>query len=697
MNILDVRVAKKALDYASINFDNKEDYVARDKSQAFAKKYNLSDTDLAAYRGAAFLPPQYANPIKFNVLDKIWAKKTGVDTGGMPTTMGERFSIKNLIDEDPDLQVSYLKSKNYNARINENGELEAAKSGEPFEPVDSSQWEFNDLFDVIGDGINTVLTGLATGGKLIPGSGKGGLASGGYEFAKQSVAKAMGLRPDINKERIAEKTALGAVLPLLPIAVGRIPKETAAKWKATPRSNVEEIVAAGEKIGAEPTLGQKTSNIDVQMLENARVNAAPNIYNAQLKNTVSQNIAATDAYAADQLLDNRLRRATSDVAGDVQNKLVQKLTAKRNRAEELYDSVARNLDRPGYDVNTNSILNSLDNLEQGFSYQSGFPSNPEAIKWLREKRLEAENIRSINDLRKFGKNLRKDGIKYRESNSELSAAAKTLASESKTLIDDTFTTILDQWEATLRPNGPGGLLRTDTKTDQFLNFIKKNRNDLREANNLYRQVNEEADAILKKPGEQTKGSAKTKISKIENQSVEDTFKSVLAANDIKKAKWMEANFPEETAMVRGSIINEIFENAASQRAGRGDKSFGSKVNQAIKKMPVSKKQILFGKDGVEKAKILSTWFASMPSEVNPRGSGARGSFFDFSKMIGNHAGSAINLFRYKMAEWGALNKTVSAFGKAFDNAITRGATKYAGEQILIPMTSTPASDENRLK
>jgi hypothetical protein len=157
---------------------------------------------------------------------------------------------------------------------------------------------------------------------------------------------------------------------------------------------------------------------------------------------------------------------------------------------------------------------------------------------------------------------------------------------------------------------------------------------------------------------------------------------------------MQKNYPEETALARGAILNEIFEKASKSRQGRGDKSFGSNVSLQIKNMDAGKKEILFGKDGLEKADHLATWFSSLPAEVNASGTGARAGFFDLSKFIGSYAMNGINLFRYKMAEWGPMNKTIGLIGKAIDNPVVRGASAYGGNQAFLPATSDSPSQEN---
>ena len=692
---VDVYKAKKQLDFAAKNFDNPNDYVARDKANIWAKDHGLTEKDIDMYRKAAWMPPKMANPIKNNVLDKVFYKVAsdfgGVESYDTPLKWSERFGIKTLIDEDPDLQVRYLQKKGYKAGIDSNGNLVAGRPGEPLNVVDPSGFDPADVTDLVGDYINMAMTGAATaaaalytGPAAIAAIPAAGAAAGGlFETGKQAIAQAAGLREDYNIPRIAEKSAINAIFPLIPAIAGGV-------YKPSPKANIAEIRAAGAEMGATPTAGQLTSSRDLQMIENARWNEPSTIFNVGLKNKVNKNIEATDQYAAN-LLENRLPISTTDAGAVVRDTISSGLKDKLSKAENLYDGVTKVLDKPGYSVNTKPLQAKIMDLKASKTYVNGAPSNPQTAAYLDSKLEDLQNVRTIGDLRKFNAEIRTDGIKFRESNPSAAGAAKTILSDGKNLLDSSFDDILNRLDSSVALKG------SNYDTTKLKDFINKQRTDLREANNLYRQINESADTILKRPGAQTKGSASTKIKKIEGLSVEDAFRKTYSGGDIEKARWIDQNFPAEAATARGSVLQEIWEKASNVRKGSGkQQSLGSAISERIRYLSTSEKEILFGKDGVKKADYMAKWFASQPAEVNASGTGSRAGFFDLGAMLLSNATSAFNAFRYNMARFQTSMPRGKFLGNPIDNPLTRGAASAGASEMLIPLTESNTSEKNLL-
>jgi hypothetical protein len=681
----DIVKIKKALDYASKNFDNEDDDTAREKSYQFTQKFGLDESDLEQYRTALVEPNPETNKVQASVIDKV------ANYGNSPVQGTERFAIKNLIDEDPDLQIEYLKRKGYEARINGNGELEAAKPGDLFRPVDPSQFELNDLFDVVGDGIQTVVDGVMTGTKALgligapatggasiaASSGLGGAVSGGMEATKQTLARLAGLRDNYDPARVVEKAAIGSTFPLIPHVAGKLFKSAAEAWKPTLKKNAPEIIAAAEKMGASPTLGQLSDNINVQKLEDARASAPETVFgipfNRDIQQQIAKNKEATDTYA-ESLLSGRTPMTRVQAGREIQKEVGAKLTSKLGASERLYDEIGRKLDLPGYTVNTRPIGKVLDVLEQDLQFDEI------GLNWVAKKREQLDRIGTVGDLRKFSRSLSNDAQRYSKSDPTLAGAAKTVNNRSKVLVDETFNDILNQWESNLQGTDP-------IKSKEFLDHIAGLRSNLKEANRLYREVNVEADAVLKRPTESTKGSAASKISNINDQSFSKTFDSVLAKGDVKKAEWMAQNYPEETSIARGTRLNEIFTKARQTRT----KSFASAVNQQIKALKPEEREILLGKDGIEKADALATYFGELGMDSNPSKSGKGVGFFQ-PKLLGDLTVQSLNFMRYQLAKMPRTGKGISGIGKALDNPVTRGSAYQAANQLLIPMTKKDSND-----
>jgi hypothetical protein len=682
MDYLDVKHIKDFVQYSALNYDNSSDYVARDRASAFAKKYDLSADDLRAYRDASWLPPQQANPIKANVLDKVWQKEYAIDNPAFSdddrVSFGQRFSIKNLIDEDPELQVKYLQRNGYKARYNtDTDQLEAARPGEPFKQVDPSGFDIEDVTDLVYDGVQAGIEGLATsfGGAFVPVIGAG--VAGGLETIKQNTAINAGLRETYDPERIGTKAALGAVFPLLPVAAGGM-------YKGGRKAVSADIINAGEEMGAKPTLGMLTNDRKISYMENARWNQPRTIFNEKLQRQIEDNIEATDNYAED-LFKGRKGIDVPQAGLDIRNQLSEKLRAKLDRAEQLYNGVEKKLDSPGYQAATNKLYEQLDDLEKRGMYSTGMPADDQFMFWIGKKRKELDNVGTIGDLKRFNKNLFGDARSFEMSNPTIAGAAKELRTYGKAAIDDSFNKILNSLEEAAK--------NPKNKTPMPIDDIKQLKADFTEANNLYRQLNYDIDAIMKRPGKQTKGSVKTKIAGLEGSSVESVFNKVYSGGDVEKAKWLEANYPEEAATARGTILNDIFTKASQVRKGNNNaQSLGSALSQRIRMLSPSEKEILFGMEGKQKAEHLATWFANQPFEVGQ----SRQAYTEMIPMITNWTfTSPIGAFQYQLARMQTkipkANFPLIGEQNLINNPLTRGASYGMGQSILIPVQSPPDS------
>jgi hypothetical protein len=267
----------------------------------------------------------------------------------------------------------------------------------------------------------------------------------------------------------------------------------------------------------------------------------------------------------------------------------------------------------------------------------------------------------------------------------LSGASSILGQRSKALIDESFNDILDK-KMTMIGRVPA------EKAAQFERYINGLRGKLKDANRLYREVNEEAGSILRRPGSaasKERGSATTKIEKIENQKVEKMFTDVYANGDVKKAKWMAEKFPREHAIARGAKMQEIWQKAIDTQ---GKQSLGSKLSQRIRALSDSEKLILFGEDGIKKAQNLATWFAEKPIVVNPSGTAKGLEMVSWVPTL-MKLPAAANAFRHWMGQPNnPLTKVVGGLGYLIDNPITRGGAYLGGSQ-LIP-TKKDASEKN---
>lgn len=685
---------QRAFRFATDYYDHPTEYEKRDKAIQVAKKLGVTINDLKAAKEARDLPTPEKNKIMGPIIDKLAQNSYAEESLNSPVGHIDRFKIKNLIDEDPDLQINYLNRKGYEARFNSNGELEARRKGEYFRLVDPSQFEFEDVIDVIGDLVQMGLEGFAS---MAPGWTKpivaGGVA-GAYELGKQELAKLAGLRDDNNYARVASKVGLGVVFPLLPIIPGGVPDYIASSYKNIPKENADEIIRAGQKMGVVPTKGMLSDNIRLQESEDwLAKQPIQTISSKSIQEHVTKNIKGTDAYAK-ELLKDRIPQSRVDIAEGLRGSISSSLQDRKDYAEELYDYVESRISKSGYQVNTDGLNNAIKTLQTKY-----FKFIPEGRNWSEQKLADLDNISNISDLRGFITSLDNDFGKF-QNQPKILAAITSLRKSSKNLVDETFDTVLTNMENAAKQfvdntaYTPQMKNKLGSMAQERLDDIAHTRNKLIEANKIWRDINEESNVLIKNIGKDVKGGIGQKIDKIDNMPIEELFKKVINEGDYKKSQFMAEKYPEEFNQARGVVLNDIFRKAKHERKGKNNKTFASSVNQQIKAMSDSKKMILFGRDGIEKADALALWFSELPSVINPSSTSIAKNITEF---ISSNVNQGLVRFRTGLGNNTKYSRTfVKGLGDVINNPATRGGSFYLGSELAKPFTSSEQSQQSKL-
>jgi len=273
-----------ALKFVTDNYNSPVDDDRVIAEQAM-QRLNISETHLDALKYATELEDAYfkqkgyvskidptdyriitANRIKNKIYDTVAQSRPALDVQGVSNV--NRFAIKNLIDNEPELQREYLNRQGYQTRIID-GEVEVKKPGDMrYSRIDPTDLDINDVTDVMGDVIEGAITGsleagaLATGG-LPAAAVVGGLASAGTEALRQKLAKKFKLREEYNPNLIATAGGIGAATGFALPALGKV----ISKWGAAEvasagklKENAMQIATNIEKAGLEPVFAQLVDN-----------------------------------------------------------------------------------------------------------------------------------------------------------------------------------------------------------------------------------------------------------------------------------------------------------------------------------------------------------------------------------------------------------------------------------------------------
>lgn len=671
------------INFAANNYDS-ENVEDRDLAQKFANKYNLYPDELKSFRYSESDPVTVRNTKRAAVIDKVVNQFPGIDTGWSPIGPTERFRVKNIIDEDPALQVEFLKRQGYEARFN-NGNLEARKEGEVFSVVDPSRFEISDIFDITGDLVTGAVEGFVTGLRALSGpfgfmatAPVGAATSGSLELGKQFIANQMGLRNDYNIERAAVKAGVGAIAPLLPRIAGKAPSLIGDIHKYELKPNAPELQQIGQRMGAVPTKGMLNKNPLGQELENVLWQSRPVTgLNRDLINQVQSNIDATDKYA-EGLFKNRSGMSKVDAGREIQPSIVAKLNEKIDRSEKLYSGLEEKLGLRGFVVDKSPINKNLDVLETQFKFDKT------GRGWAEDIRTELDKLNTINDLRLFNRRLNNDIQRYHVSDPPLARASQILLDRSKALIDETFNGIIENKALDLSRVSPD-------KAAEFTKYINGLRNDLKNANRLYAEANFEAGSILRTPqtAKMEKGPVSMKVAKIEGKDFQKLWNDMYSGGNLKKSQWLEKTYPDEFNLARNTRLQQLWDQAITKRTSN-NQSFGSKISQRIRSLSDTEKEILFGKEGIAKANDLATWFANQPITVGPSGT-PKG--LEIMGGITNLSGKSLNAFRYWLSNQSpgskAVKGTLNLIDKTVNNPATRGGASWGGKYLFSPRGDEP--------
>jgi hypothetical protein len=636
-----------ALKYASDNFDDPDANKQR-KAQIVANKLGMGVMELKQLRFAMHSPDdERSTPIKNKIFDRVAETQPAMEIkkgGGLLPT--ERFTVKNLIDEDIGLQKEYLDKKGYQTR-DVGGVLEVKKPGDmAFQPIDPAGIDRFDMFDIVGDTIKGIAEGIGQGSKAL-GAGIGGPLgfgigtavsgglSGATETARQAVGIAAGVRPEFNVPLIGKEAATGAVLGGALKGAGMALKgfgtaaADAAKARMGLRPESEAIKSGMQAIGGEATPAQLLADKNLRELEDALLRSKTNFFptTRKLKAAYAENLTAAnqtarevmekasqDSFgvgiegigtgitkaqksadsAAVQIL-NSIQGAKNAGAGklepvvgaEIKESIGKKIGDKLAKSTELYDKVESSLNRGVLKPNMADMKSVIAKLKSNVDDASN--------AWLDKIDDLANRTKTMNDLSSVRSIIINDTSEALSSgNKQIPRLAKELREAAESTRDGTFSQAIMS-----RVNSLKGA--KDPKNAKEIARLNGLHNDLLTANKLYREVNVDLDSIAKRPGESDFGSsARTKLDELMKEKPEKVFANIAATNDADKAKWMIDNFPDE------------FKKTAEERIGKirlevmgKDKPTSDIILSELNKLSDSEKLVLLGKSANDKIGTLA--------------------------------------------------------------------------------------------
>jgi hypothetical protein len=651
------------------------DYIAEnpmsEKSRVAKSKMGLSDNAIEAWKSVKtdVNNPQ-RTPVRNKIFDTIAKSIPASQEGGGGAGFVDRFVVQNLIDKDPILQQKYFEKKGYQTR-KVGDSLEIKKAGEPqFKPVDPAGIDRFDLFDIVGDIGEAVTTGVASGAKalglvgapatggagLLAGSAAGGLATAGYEAAKQGVAKAVGARDEFDPGRISQAGMLGATVPLATgvvssglKGVGRLFGMATEKFFPK-KAGAEAIEQASKTLGATPTPGQLFESPLIQAQESQLAQSSGKLGGMGLRKQIAENKKAVKS-AAEIIVQDASRKTAFETGQQAEKQIIDSLSKKLEPAEVLYGKYESVFKRAAYKPKKESIIATIDDLSEKFKFDD------ETLGILGNFKSKLDDVANLDDLKKLRTIV---GEKARSTpDKTVSRALNELYGEltnvrSKTLLD-----------------------LSERRGGEFFKIAKQ---EIEQADGIYKGAVEEINTALGKRGGDLIGGPKAAARKFFEKTPEGRrIEKILATNDPAKIDSVKKAFPEAFDTLRRGKIEEIMKRAETK--GEIDPR---KLATIIDKLPAETAVHIFGPKNMETAKALKIYLDALPPMSGPSGTPAGLAFSNVFNILDQVYSVGKSTLQGALTR-GALGKDIyTKAGKALGTAKARSALEFGARQFLPP-------------
>lgn len=654
------------------------DYIAENpqdqRSFAALKKFGLQQNAVDAWKAAKENPNDpKAVAVKNKIFDAIAmnlpAKQEINDTVGFV----DRFKVKNLIDRDPVLQQKYFSKKGFDARVRD-GQVEIRNPGDPqYTAVDPAGIDRFDVFDIFGDALEAVVTGVGSGAKVLGAVGApvtggaslptamaaSGALSAGFETGKQALAKGLDLRDEFDPNRIAQQFAIGAASPAIAKGAEKAFSSLATLFKNSApklREGWQEIMAAGKKLNIIPALRQKYDDKMITFLEEGAEKTPTFFAGKAIQKQAAERVNAYDEVAekivgkyssmdyvglgekAKKILVGRVSKTLEPIekAYDKIDTYLKGQTEHLN-IDDTVESIAKNLDEWGMDDATNAALNKVYN--------------------------KLSNINSILDLKRLRTIVGKDAsMAFKNGDTILGNA-----------LDNVYDALTKSRNASLQETIKEAetVIGSDTAEAalQALGSIDKQ----------YAQVSNLVKNIFLQRGETTKLGVRKLVENFDEVIKEsDVFKKILDTSDPKKLEYLRKIMPDAFEALRDGYLAKTAQQTTSGLTGQP--SLNVFLNKIVK-LPKQTQQIMFGKEYLDTIKNLQTLAATMPKPLNPSGTAwTQGGFKEyFTREFAALGRSAqLNLLR-SMPALSEFMKTISG---QFAQSQGRAAVEFGLRESL---------------
>jgi len=545
------------------------------------------------------LSPQSKTPLQYSFeregispFDDPYSKASSAVRGFFETpaesqavTVPERMAIQNIIHDRPDLQEKYLKEKGYETQRDVHGRVWARKLGQDWGVVDPAGFDIQDVTDVLGETIEMVAGGLGTAAAGPLGMAAAGTAAGaGVEAARQGLGVALGMRPEVEPEKIAESGFYGGLGGLgggvLAKTAGRATKPFTPELKSA--EEIAGIKEAAESMGTKPIASQLFKDPAIARREQILTQAGGTLGGMRTR-------AKVDAAAknADEelkaLFQDALDLKPGEVAARVHTEVSDNLRPQLAFAEEIYERYTDVM--PEIPVN---MLELEDTLGLMMEDQIGSEAAEKAI------RTQAQYLKKITNLKQLN-NYRKTIRDKAENMLTIDPGERHVLRQIYKNANNIRRNTLKQYASTL----PGGE-----------EMVK----ELAEADAAYAETARRVRTSVLAPKAKTKLSPGAAVDQAFEGNPIAAMNRMFQAGNYKRLKRVQQDFPEAFDVFRRAKLGEM-----EARASKDALMSPQAVIRIFEKMGDVEKDLILGKYAKQKIEFMKTYYDSFHRIYNPSG------------------------------------------------------------------------------
>lgn len=688
------------------------------RSFSALKKLGLEPIAIEAWKGVKNNPSDpKAIAVKNKIFDTISANLPAKQEINDTVGFVDRFAVKNLIDRDPELQKKYFEKKGFNARITD-GQVEIKKPEDvQFTAVDPKGIDRFDIFDIFGDALEAVATGFATGSKVVgaigapvtgggslaAGVGLGAAATGGFEAGKQALAKGLGLREDYDVQRIAESAAIGGAAPLVIKGAGKLLGKMgesigwlSSKFGNAPKSpaQIQAIEDAAQVIGAKATPGQLSESKFIQKLESKMAQQTGKLGGTGFRSQIESNIKAAQE-TAESIIKDASSKTNFEIGDAVKKDLVETVKRRIDVPIAIYDKWEN--------VLTSKYADELARLKSSASEQASL-----SLGAVREP-----SIQSLNKLNIYSPNVEqlKKTISGLFSDKKMEQEGLSVLNKYKGLVDkiNTFEDLKDFRSAigtqlsdpNLNKSALSVLNSLYSSTTNLRNeaiekaaksaidpadkkLFSTALDEIKDADAIYSSVSNDLKNVLYGAKRVKTGSPNMELDKFTAIPEVSIIDKVLSTNDPKKIENVKNAFPEIFEKLRSGKIEDI-----SARAAKNGVVNPKMLAKIIDKMEPETANMIFGIEGVKKAKALKVFLDSVPDKLGPSGTPEGLEFAQLFNPFAQGWSLAYDQFRKLVSETPIGKDIFSRAGKGLQGSIATGLGEFGARNVF----QTPSERE----